>query len=55
LPTGDGRALDWDLLTDAGAPVAGGLYRVHVQGRDPSGRPVAPQVLYFGVVRQRVD
>lgn len=55
LPTGDGRALDWDLLTDAGAPVAGGLYRVHVQGRDPSGRPLPPQLFYFGVVRQRVE
>lgn len=53
LPTGDGWALSWDLLTEAGNPIAGGLYRARVQGRDASGRPLSPQLFYFGVVRQR--
>jgi tetratricopeptide (TPR) repeat protein len=55
LPTGDGIVLGWDLLTASGNPIAGGLYRVRVQGRDPSGRPVPPQLLYFGVVRHRIE
>lgn len=55
LRTGDGWTLSWDLLTDTGNPIAGGLYRARVQGRDASGRPVAPQLLYFGVVRHRVE
>jgi tetratricopeptide (TPR) repeat protein len=55
LTTTDGRALAWDLLTDNRTPIAGGLYRAYVQGRDPAGRPLAPQLFYFGVVRQRVD
>ncbi len=55
LPIGDGLVLHWNLLTDGGRPIAGGLYRVQVQGRDLSGRPVALQPLYFGVVRQRAE
>jgi hypothetical protein len=51
LPAGDGGILRWNLLTDAGRPIGSGLYRVQVQGRDLSGRPIAPQPLYFGVVR----
>jgi hypothetical protein len=55
LPTGDELTRSWDLLTDAGSPIAGGLYRALVQGRDASGRPVAPQLFYFGVVRKRAE
>jgi Tfp pilus assembly protein PilF len=55
LPTGSGTAMSWDLLTATGSPITGGLYRARVQGRDASGRPVAPQLFYFGVVRQRAD
>jgi tetratricopeptide (TPR) repeat protein len=55
LPTGEGWALSWDLLTETGNPIAGGLYRARVQGRDASGRPVAPQLLYFAVVRHRAE
>jgi hypothetical protein len=51
IPSGDGGVLHWNLLTDVGRPIAGGLYRVQVQGRDVSGRPFTPQPLYFGVVR----
>jgi Tfp pilus assembly protein PilF len=55
LPTGDGGALYWNLLTDSGRPVAGGLHRVQVQGRDLSGRSLTPQPLYFGVVRHSTN
>ena len=49
----DGWSVDWNLTTDGGAPIPGGLYRAQITGRDPTGRPFAPQLLYFGVVRQR--
>jgi tetratricopeptide (TPR) repeat protein len=55
LPANNGLAREWDLLTETGTPIAGGLYRVRVQGRDASGRPFPPQLLYFGIVRQRVE
>ena len=41
----------WDLRTDAGAPVAGGLYRARVVGRGVSGRSIVTQV-YVGLVRR---
>ena len=53
LPTTDEWALQWDLRTDAGVPISSGLYRVRVQGRDPTGRPFAPHQFYFRVVRRR--
>lgn len=46
-------ALAWDLLTEAGHPIASGLYHVQVQGPDASGRPIAPQRFPLGVVRLR--
>ena len=49
----DAWSVDWGLTTDGGAPIAGGLYRARITGRDPTGRPFAPQLLYFAVVRQR--
>lgn len=52
LPTGKGLGLSWDLRTQTGSPVASGLYRARLQGRDASGRALAPQSLYIGVVRQ---
>ena len=52
LPTTDAWALHWNLRTDAGMPISGGLYRVRVLGRDPTGRPFAPHQFYFGVVRR---
>ncbi len=55
LPPTDAWSLDWNLTTDGGAPVSGGLYRAQVTGRDPTGRPFAPQLLYFGVVRRGAD
>lgn len=56
LPTGSGGpggAVRWDLLNEAGVPVSGGLYRVRVRGLDASGRSVAGQLLYVGVVQER--
>jgi tetratricopeptide (TPR) repeat protein len=53
LPTGAGGAVTWDLLTDAGAPIGGGLYRARVHGRDPSGGRLPEQVMYFTVVIER--
>ncbi len=42
----------WDLTADGGAPVAGGLYRARIIGRDVSGRSTAT-LLYVGLVRLR--
>jgi tetratricopeptide (TPR) repeat protein len=55
LPAGEGGPLRWDLLTQSGAPVGGGLYRAVVLGRDASGRSTGTQTLNVGLVRQRVE
>ena len=52
LSDGGRRAVSWDFRTETGQLVGGGLYRLRVFGRDRSGRPTAPQVIAFGVVRQ---
>lgn len=51
LATGSNESVRWDLLTEAGVPVSGGLYRVRVRGMDRSGRSMPTQLLYMGVVR----
>jgi Tfp pilus assembly protein PilF len=53
LPVDRSGTVFWDLHIDGERPVVGGLYRARVQGRDASGRTVPPQLLYFGIVRQR--
>jgi Tfp pilus assembly protein PilF len=55
LPINAAGDLGWDLRTDAGHPIAGGLYRVRVQGRDASGRSIVPQLFYLGVVRPAIE
>jgi Tfp pilus assembly protein PilF len=55
LPTDDGPVVHWDLLSDTGNPIAGGLYRAQVRGRDSSGRSIPPQAFYLGVVRQHAE
>ncbi len=55
LPAGDQPSLTWNLVNEAGAPIASGVYRAVVQGRDPSGRAVPAQSLSFGIVRHRVQ
>jgi tetratricopeptide (TPR) repeat protein len=52
LPTGDAPTARWDLRAERGAPIAGGLHRVRVLGRDAAGRPLPPQSFSFGVVRR---
>ncbi|MEP7000877.1 MAG: tetratricopeptide repeat protein [bacterium] len=53
LPSGAGGTVRWDVLSETGNPIPGGLYRAIVKGYDASGRAAAPQSFYFGVVRQR--
>lgn len=55
LSAAEQTSLTWNLLNEAGAPVAGGLYLAVVHGRDPSGRTLPPQSFSFGIVRQRVQ
>ncbi|MEO5815969.1 MAG: tetratricopeptide repeat protein [Gemmatimonadaceae bacterium] len=54
LPVKNNSTLVWDLRLDGEKAIVGGIYRARVQGRDASGRTVSPQLLYFGIVRQRV-
>jgi len=42
----------WDLRSDAGRPVGGGLYRAWAQGQGAGGRPSPPQQVLFGVARE---
>ncbi len=53
LPVDRSGTVFWDLRVEGERPVAGGLYRARVQGRDASGRTVPPQLFYFALVRQR--
>jgi hypothetical protein len=55
LPINGPGELGWDLRTEGGHPIAAGLYRARVQGRDASGRSIAPQLFYFGVVRPGIE
>lgn len=55
LTTRRGGTLSWDILNGAGQPIAGGLYRARALTRDASGRLLAPQFVYFGIVRQRAE
>jgi Tfp pilus assembly protein PilF len=55
LPTGDGFVLRWDLRTDGGDPIGGGLYRVRVVGRGVGGQATVPQQLWMGVVQRREE
>src|SRR5688500_16182555 len=53
LPVIDGWSHTWDVRSERGGPVVSGLYRLRVEGRDPTGRPFAPFILPFGVVSRR--
>ena len=55
LSSASGSSVAWNLLDERGRPIVGGLYRVRVMGRDLSGRPLPPQVMDFGVIRERQD
>ena len=55
LPSGGGGVVTWDLLTDVGVPVAGGLYRVRLHSPDRANGALTQPPLHFGVVRMRRD
>jgi tetratricopeptide (TPR) repeat protein len=55
LPAAERGSLRWDLLSQSGAPVGGGLYRAVILGRDAGGRSAGTQTLNLGLVRQRVE
>ncbi|MDQ4079907.1 MAG: tetratricopeptide repeat protein [Gemmatimonadota bacterium] len=55
LPTGGGGVVTWDLLTEVGAPVAGGLYRVRLYSPSQTDGALTQPSLHFGVVRVRRD
>ncbi len=52
LPDRQALTVRWDLSTEAGRRIGGGLYRVRVAGEDASGASIPPQQFYIGVVRQ---
>jgi Tfp pilus assembly protein PilF len=51
----DSWSVSWDVMSESRTPVAAGLYRAQITGRDPTGRPFAAQLLYFGIARPRGD
>jgi len=51
LPTNAEGVLLWDLMTPNKEPLAPGLYRAELRGRDSEGRPVEPRSVFFGLVR----
>ena len=55
LPSGAGGVVTWDLLTDVGVPVAGGLYRVRLYSANLADGALTQPPLHFGVVRMRRD
>jgi Tfp pilus assembly protein PilF len=55
LPTGGGGVVTWDLLTEGGVPIAGGLYRVRLYAPGRSDGALTQPPLHFGVVRVRRD
>ncbi|WP_412069687.1 T9SS type A sorting domain-containing protein [Rubrivirga sp. IMCC43871] len=49
-----GRAtIDWNLRTEAGLPVASGMYLIHIEGRRSDGSTIGERVLKFGVIQRR--
>jgi len=51
LRAGDDPTLTWDLLTDRGTPIPGGLYYVEVQSPGGNGAPPPTQRIALGIVR----
>ena len=50
-----GATIDWDLRTEAGLPVASGIYLIHVEARGSDGAVLGERVLKFGVVQRRTQ
>ena len=55
VKSGPGRSVDWDLQTDAGLPIASGMYLIHVQVQDANGADAGEKILKFGVVKKRIQ
>ncbi len=51
LPTGAEGVLLWDGMGPNKEPMAPGLYRAELRGRDGDGRALEPRSIYFGIVR----
>lgn len=47
--------IDWNLRTEAGLPVASGMYLIHVEARQADGSVIGERVLKFGVVQRRTQ
>ena len=47
--------IDWDLRTEAGLPVASGMYLIHVEARASDGSVIGERVLKFGVIQRRTQ
>ncbi|MEO0741919.1 MAG: hypothetical protein AAF089_10060 [Bacteroidota bacterium] len=46
---------DWDLNTEAGLPVASGMYLIYVEAKNDAGEVVGEKVLKFGVVQREIQ
>lgn len=47
--------IDWNLRTEAGLPVASGMYLIHVEARRADGSVIGERVLKFGVIQRRTQ
>lgn len=47
--------IDWNLRTEAGLPVASGMYLIHVEARQADGSTIGERVLKFGVIQRRTQ
>ncbi len=46
---------DWNLRTEAGLPVASGMYLIHIEARQDDGTVIGERVLKFGVIQRRTQ
>ncbi len=47
--------IDWNLKTEAGLPVASGMYLIHIEGRRSDGSSIGERILKFGVIQRRTQ
>ena len=53
--SGEAADLDWNLQTDAGLPIASGMYIIHVEARRADGSVLGERVIKFGAIKKRVQ
>ncbi|MEM6782844.1 MAG: T9SS type A sorting domain-containing protein [Bacteroidota bacterium] len=46
---------DWDLNTEAGLPIASGMYLIYVEAKNGAGDVVGEKVIKFGVVQREIQ